>query len=346
MGKATRTARFGVAGALAAALVLAACGGESADGGSDRGAITYASGAASPVFGPAYLAETLGYFDDEGIEVEFVENTGANTGNLMVAGDADVAAWGVGVPIMLSTQGKQAKLLLGGSGVSTSADLIGAPGVEKIEDLRGKRIATLAKGTSTYGAAVYYDKKYDLDAELIVLPDNAAVQSALASGSVQGATGIHGSVAQLVEQGKAVSLVNATDPAQLDEALGGEYVIGGYWAMADTVKDKRDDLTSFVRAIERATTYMRETDATEVAAELRKSEAFRSIPEDLLSKLVAADVPGLTSGLLSQDEWNKTLERLEDWGIDNYDSGAKEIQYDTFVDILLTQENADGKAEE
>src|SRR3712207_2830935 len=106
-----------VAAGVVLSLTLSACGGSDADGGGSGGSdtLTVASGAAVPLFGPTYLAESLGYFEEEEVDVDIMDNTGANTGNFIASGEADIAVWTLAVPVTLAIQGKQTSIVMAGS---------------------------------------------------------------------------------------------------------------------------------------------------------------------------------------------------------------------------------------
>src|SRR5882757_5918452 len=103
-----------------------------------------------PAFAPWVLAKHLGYYSDAGYDVEFVVARGGvdvakqiGVGNAPI-GDTPIIVRGNGVPV-------KAVGLMGGGAMTV---VVGRKdrGIEKLEDLRGKKISVLAFQDTTYYA--------------------------------------------------------------------------------------------------------------------------------------------------------------------------------------------------
>lgn len=327
------------------AVALTGCGRSASDsthGGTAQ--MTIALGASTPVFGAAYLANTLGYFKDEGLDVKLMENTGVNTANLVATGEADLAAFSVPSALVLTQQGKQTTFLAFGAGASAAASLVGAAGITSPDQLRGQRIGALGKGSIPYAAAIAYNNHFHLKAQIVVLPDNATIAGALASGQIKGATGAISNFQALLRDGKAVSLVDAgTDPQAFREAFGEDYPAGGYFALKSSVRKRPEEYAKAIRALYRATMYMVNTPAAEVATELRKSKAYQAIPVGQLAGLVTAAVPQLEHMDSTKDRWNQSLAGVGTWGVDGLTIDHDTMGYDNEVDMSFLHDAMENK---
>src|SRR3981189_1448383 len=141
-----------------------------------------------PAFAPWVLAKHLGYYSDAGYDVEFVGARGGvdvakqiGVGNAPIGGaigDTPIIVRGNGVPV-------KAVGLMGGGAMTV---VVGRKdrGIEKLEDLRGKKISVLAFQDTTYYAllgalASKNIAKGDVDAQAV---GPAAVASLVVAGTV------------------------------------------------------------------------------------------------------------------------------------------------------------------
>ena len=90
--------------------------------------------------------------------------------------------------------------------------LVGGAGVKTIQDLKGKRIGALAKGTTTYGFATHYNQKFNQGAHIVSYVDVPTLVAALISGQVAGATATPNIAASMAKGGNTTILIDARDP--------------------------------------------------------------------------------------------------------------------------------------
>ena len=173
-----------------AALVAAACVGLLSGPATAAEKITYLLPAppSLPAFAPWVLAKHLGYYSDAGYDVEFVVARGGvdvakqiGVGNAPIGGaigDTPIIVRGNGVPV-------KAVGLMGGGAMTV---VVGRKdrGIEKLEDLRGKKISVLAFQDTTYFAllgalAAKNITKNDVNAQAV---GPAAVANLVVAGTV------------------------------------------------------------------------------------------------------------------------------------------------------------------
>jgi NitT/TauT family transport system substrate-binding protein len=141
---------------LSAAMLVAMCAGALSSSAIAAEKITYLLPAppSLPAFAPWVLAKHLGYYSEAGYDVEFVVARGGvdvakqiGVGNAPIGGaigDTPIIVRGNGVPV-------KAVGLMGGGALTV---VVGRKdrGIEKLEDLRGKKISVLAFQDTTYYA--------------------------------------------------------------------------------------------------------------------------------------------------------------------------------------------------
>jgi NitT/TauT family transport system substrate-binding protein len=326
-----------------AALALAACGSGSSDSGSSSTkeasaplpTVTIASAAATPIFAQPYLAQALGYFRDAGVNVKIQDNTGGNTLNFVASGQADLGMIGAAAPLLLAQQGKDSKIVYSPQSGGSAGMLVGGKGIKAIADLKGKRIGTLAKGSSTYGLAAYYSQKYGLGADLVPLPNNAALTGALKSGQIAGATGPSDSYATLVDAGDATILVDTRDKAERQKIIGADYPEGAVFGLAGNLTAKREAIVGVLAAYGRALEYFRSQPPEEVAKTLRTQPGFKATPLAALTGYVtsAKSYVGVNDGYISPAAWKAGLAGYALWGLGDFSASNPLFAYDKRIDM-------------
>src|SRR5713226_1722505 len=174
----------------AAACVAVACSGVLAGSATAAEKITYLLPAppSLPAFAPWVLAKHLGYYSDAGYDVEFVvARGGVDVAKQIGVGNAPIGGAIGDTPIIVRGNGVPVKSvgLMGGGAMTV---VVGRKdrGIEKLEDLRGKKISVLAFQDTTYYAllgalASKGITKNDVNAQAV---GPAAVASLVVAGTV------------------------------------------------------------------------------------------------------------------------------------------------------------------
>ncbi len=138
---------------------------------------------------PAYLAQAKGIFKDEGLEVELISVRGAKEGvQALVSGDIQFNMT-VGPVLPAIWAGLNLKLLAQMVGMPTFS-LIVRPEVNKVEDLRGKKVG-VAFGGSTFALIHELFRHFGVDpekeVEYVNIPGAPPKLAALEKGIIAGA---------------------------------------------------------------------------------------------------------------------------------------------------------------
>ena len=135
--------------------------------------------------GAVLEAEENGYFDEENLDVEFVQFTsGASELAAMASGDIDLGYLGVGAHVF-APQGRCVILSMDSTDLSAEILVRADSGIESFEDLKGKTIAISAGTTSEMMVSMALDK-YGMDKSDVSLVnmDNSGKIPAFVSGRI------------------------------------------------------------------------------------------------------------------------------------------------------------------
>lgn len=305
---------------------------------SDLPTLTVAAPGITASVGAVYVAYELGYFTKAGVNVKILDNQGAQIPNDLVAGQADLGFFGVGSPLLLSSQGKATTIVYSPLGGGSGGMLVGGAGITSLKQLDGKRIGIIGPGSSTTGFATQYNKILKLGADLVPLGTPATQAAALASGQVQAVCNGYDFFSPLIDAGKAQVLVDTRIPRVRHKLLGPDYPEGSIFGLSDVIKQKRGAVISFLRGLDLALRYIRTHPADQVAAVLHGYPAFAPFTVDHLTESVKSQLTylGLNDGLISKPTWQYALTQYKAWGV-GIDPADPAIQYDKEIDMSYAQ---------
>lgn len=273
-----------LAAAAAAALcagLFAGCG--KADDGLDK--VRVCEVTHSVFYAPQYAALALGFFEEEGIEVELSNGGGAD--KVMSAVLSDSVEIGLAGPescVYVYNEGKA-------DGATVFAQLTQRDGSflvarepdEDFEwtDLAGKHVLPGRKGGVPYMAFEYAVKKAGLDPATDLLLDTS-IQFDNMTGAFLGGTGDYVTVfeptaSSLEAEGKGYIVAAVGD-------MAGEIPYTAYFAKASWIEENSDLVQRFANAVAKGEAWVAQHSAEEVAAAV--TEYFADTDEALLAKAI------------------------------------------------------------
>jgi NitT/TauT family transport system substrate-binding protein len=322
---------------VAGTLLLAACGGNDADdssgadgtgdaeGGDPEGEATAITVGVLPIVdvAPIDLAEDLGYFDEEGLDVTLeLGQGGAALIPAVISGDyefgfsnftSQVNAVSQNLPLLSVTPG----VFTTGEIGNDAAGVVAMPdsGIERAADLEGRTIATNTLANNfvmTVNNAVEEDGGNPDLVEWVEIawPDMPA---AVANGQVDAGVVVEPFVTQAEDAGAEVVLWHwvETDP---------NFLVAGYFTTDDYADQHPDEVEAFVRAVDRGRDY-----ADENPDEVRRiTGTYTELSEDLIDRI---RLPRY-SGDFVPDELQWQADLAEEHGITAGHVEVAEMLYD------------------
>jgi ABC-type nitrate/sulfonate/bicarbonate transport system substrate-binding protein len=128
---------------------------------------------------PAFLAQKLGYFNDQNLNVQFTID-GANYLDDVVAGRADLGIGSVGGALIPVSQGQDTTVILAAASMLISAYVVGTQGVTNVSQC--KTIATGSVGSGYYGASYQYESLLNEKWEIVPYSDQTSMVAAVVGG--------------------------------------------------------------------------------------------------------------------------------------------------------------------
>lgn len=262
----------------------------------------------SVFYAPQYVALELGFFADEGLDVELINGGGADkVMTSVLTGEADIGFAGPEAAIYVHNQGKEdAPVVFAQMTKRDGSFLVGREDAAfRWEDLNGK---TIIGGRA--GGVPEMTLEYVMRQNGVVPGEDAAVDTTVQFNMMAGAfTGGNGDYVTLFEP--TATEIESSGQGYILTSIGaesGEIPYTAYFAPASMLEQDAETVQSFTNAVARALDYVRTHPASEIAEVIAPQ-----FPDTSLKTLTT-----VVQRYLDIDAWNETpvmkqdaLERLE-----------------------------------
>ena len=287
---------------------------------------------------PMYLAYQLGYFEEEGLDIELLRiDNGPNCFKSMHTGDAQFCILSQEVSLKAQEQNQRSTV------IATMLDtryysFAAAPEIEKVEDLKGKTVYASNPGSAPYTFCVAVMEEAGLeigkDVTLVTL-DKGAVVAALQKGEIQ------------------ASFINADNYKEADNVDGLHYLVdtrrpedAAKYLKSDsfpaevilcTEKYRNENpevVQAFVNATCKGLDWLQKHSSTEAADEV--TELFSGMEKDILAEKIEIMRGAFSkNGYISEGGQAAVVDFAKRSGIINGDLSYADVVDMSFVDHAI-----------
>ena len=281
---------------LALALGLCACGGSATEEpAQEETAQTEQTGDLEKIviteqvrgyhWAPAYLAQTLGFFAEEGLDAEFQTVSGTDATAPVLSGDAQFCLKGVETALMVNESGQPMKIV-----ASTTQkypySLIGASEeYSTLESLRGGVVAggqSANSGPYSFAMACMNNAGLTPDTDVSVITmASTAYAAAINSGEIQAAVSANPWSAKKLQEAGGVVIVDGTDDAAIADIIGSaSYELFVLMTSDEYIASNPETVQKVMNAVVKAMQWMETATPEEIAENLLP--LFDGADEELL----------------------------------------------------------------
>lgn len=224
------------------------------------------------IYLPAVLAERLGYFADEGLNVTLLsEPAGVEAADEMLAGAVQGVIGFYDHNIDLQALGKYTESVVQLSRVPGEVEVVSNahPEIRSVRDFKGRRIGVTGLGSSTDFLTQYLLLRAGVKfSDVTPVPVGAGdtLIAAMKHDQVQAAMTTEPTVSRLLASGQARVLVDMRDVAGTTAALGGLYPAACLYMETAWVETHRATVQKLVTAFVRTMRFIHDHSADEIAA--------------------------------------------------------------------------------
>jgi NitT/TauT family transport system substrate-binding protein len=252
------------------------------------------------IYLPAKLAENLGYFKDEGLDVVLLsEPAGVNAENEMLAGAVQGVVGFYDHSIDLQAKGKEVESVVQFSRVPGEVELVAASKANEIKspaDFKGKTLGVTGLGSSTDFLTQYMAFKGGLKhGDYTILPVGAGNTfiASIQQNRIDAGMTTDPTATQLVTSGQAKVLVDMRTVPATEKALGGLYPAASLYMPNAWVNSHKPEVQKLVSAFVKTLKYIHTHSAAEIAAKMPKD--YYAGNEKLYIQALQGSVPMFTA---------------------------------------------------
>lgn len=227
---------------------------------------------------PISIAESLGYFMDEGLDVEIIDFQGGSKSlQAVVGGSADVVSGAFEHTLAMQARGQslQAFVLQGRAPQCVFAvSKKTMPDYKDLKDLKGKKIGVTAPGSSSHAIAIFILSTAGLkpsDVSFIGVGSSSAAVAAMRSGQIDAFVNLDPVIATL-EKDDIIRIVEDTRIVEeSDKLFGGPMVAGCLYAPTRFIKENPDIVQGLTNAVVRADRWLAKATAEDIVKAVPES---------------------------------------------------------------------------
>jgi len=228
------------------------------------------------IYLPAKLAERLGYFKAEGLDVELLnESAGVNAENEMLAGAVHGVVGFYDHCVDLQTKGKAVESVVQFSQAPGEVELVSSthPEIKSMADLKGKSLGVTGLGSSTNFLTQYMMVRSGVAlSEFSTLPVGAGTTfvQAMKQDKIQAGMTTEPTITHLLKTGEARILVDMRTVEKTKQALGGTYPAASLYMPSEWVEKNKPTVQKLANAFVKTLKYINTHSAADIAEQMPK----------------------------------------------------------------------------
>ncbi|MEO7952904.1 MAG: ABC transporter substrate-binding protein, partial [Polaromonas sp.] len=223
------------------------------------------------IYLPAKLTERLGYFKDEGLDVELLNQpAGVDAELQMLAGAVNGVVGFYDHCVDLQTKGKYVESVVQFSQAPGEVVMVSSkhPEIKSMADLKGKTVGVTGLGSSTNFLTLALAERAKVPVgAFITLPVGAGTTfiAAMQQDKIQAGMTTEPTISRLLKTGEATVLVDMRTVEKTRAALGGTYPAASFYMDSAWVNSHKDTVQKLANAFVKTMKYINTHSAAEIA---------------------------------------------------------------------------------
>jgi NitT/TauT family transport system substrate-binding protein len=233
-------------------------------------------GVEKQIYLPAKLAEELGYFRDEGLDVEVLSDTaGVDAETEMLAGAVQGVVGFYDHCVDLQSKGKFVESVVQFSQAPGEVELVSTkhPEIKSAADFKGRELGVTALGSSTNFLTAYLAVENGVKvSDFTPVPVGAGNTfiAAMQQDKIQAGMTTEPTISQMLANGQARILIDMRTLEGTKAALGGTYPAASLYMPTGWVDKHKDDTQKLANALVKTLRYIASHSAAEIADKMPK----------------------------------------------------------------------------
>jgi NitT/TauT family transport system substrate-binding protein len=260
---------------LAAAIGTVLCAAVPAASAADADITIMVGGINKIIYLPAKLTEALGYFKEEGLNVELQSQpAGVDAENQLIAGSVQAVVGFYDHTIDLQSKGKETEAIAVFCKVPGEAEMVStkaAPTFKSMADAKGKTLGVTGLGSSTDFLTRYLADRQGVamkDYSLLPVGAGNSFIAAIRQDRIQAGMTTEPTISQLLKTGDAKVMVDLRTEEGAKATLGGIYPAASLYVQNSWAESHKAEASKLAHAFARTMKYISTHSAEEIAAKM------------------------------------------------------------------------------
>ncbi|MFD5124898.1 ABC transporter substrate-binding protein [Streptomyces sp. NPDC058385] len=267
------------------------------------------------IYMPAMLTDRLGYFKDEGLNVQLLsEPAGVQAETALVSGQVQGAVGFYDHTLDLQVKGKAVESVVQFSRAPGEVEIVSnkASGdITSPKDFKGKKLGITGLGSSTDFLTKYLAVKNGVQPSQfspVAVGAGPTFVSALQKGAIDGGMTTDPTVATILDKKLGKVLVDMRTPEGSQEALGGPYPSSSLYMQTDWVNSHKPTVQKLANAFVKTLKWMSTHSADEIAAKMPAD--YSQGDKKLYAEAIKATLPMFTTDGVMPKNGPETVESV------------------------------------
>ncbi|ARQ61709.1 UNVERIFIED_ORG: NitT/TauT family transport system substrate-binding protein [Rhizobium etli] len=228
------------------------------------------------IYLPAKLAESLGYFKDEGLDVELLnEAAGVDAENQLLAGAVQGVVGFYDHCVDLQAKGKFVESIVQFSQAPGEVEMVSSkhPEIKSPADFKGKSLGVTGLGSSTNFLTLFMASKAGLKpGDVVTIPVGAGGTfiAAMQQDQIHAGMTTEPTISRMIKTGEASVLVDMRTVEATRQALGGTYPAASLYMETSWVEEHKEEAQKLANAFVKTLKYINTHSAAEIADKMPK----------------------------------------------------------------------------
>jgi NitT/TauT family transport system substrate-binding protein len=239
--------------------------------GAELGSVKFGVASVDPYSSPIYVADKLGFWKKEGLDVEYFNSqSGPRSKQMLAAKQTFMTSSGMNDAIALSLAGKPAVVVLGIDNRVTFANILARADrsdLKTVADLSGKSLAVTQPQAATWLMGVYIAEQYGVGGKVSMkgLGDFTTMMGGVKAGTVDACMATVSMINAARQEGWGKPLFDVTETAAWNKVFGGDITGVCCYVLRETLEQERDKIQVLVNGLVKGTDFVKEHSAEEIA---------------------------------------------------------------------------------
>jgi NitT/TauT family transport system substrate-binding protein len=227
------------------------------------------------IYLPAALAQRLGYFKEQGLDVELLtEPSGVHAEDELLAGSVQGVVGFYDHTIGLQARGKFVQSVVQLAQAPGEAELVAtrlAGQIKSPADFKGRALGVTGLGSSTHFLTIYLTKANGVkpsEIKLNAVGSGATFVSAMRQHSIDAGMTTEPTISQLLRSGEAKVLVDLRTPQSTQQVLGGLYPAACLYMTTVWISNHKAQVQKLANALVKTLRYIDTHTPEQIASEL------------------------------------------------------------------------------